>query len=148
MNFFAIAICLACGYLIQCFFGLHQIKDFTKNYNVLKSQGRVAIGRVSGVLRAGAISMFAIDDSGVILDGSYMMGVTIFAKFKSFSNFNGENIADLKEEKFMHLAKPLRKCILDAVTNYNIYTAGGEIPEKLSPFQKVNNVLKKNEDKK
>lgn len=148
MNFFAIAILLLFGYILQCFLTTIQIKDFTKAYNDLKKQGRVAIGKVSGVFRAGAIAMFAIDEEGIILDGSYMMGVTILAKFKPFNILDSKNIADIKEEDIIHLTKPLRRAILDSSNNYNIFVAGAEIPENLSVLQKVNNKFQKNNDKK
>lgn len=146
MNFWIVAFLLLISYILQCCFGIMQIKDFNKAYTTLKKQGRVAIGRIKGIFRAGAIVMFAIDENGFILDGAYMMGVTIFAKFKEFSLLNGENIGELKENKFCNLAKPLRRAILDSSNNYNIIALGGEIPEKLSPFQKVNKMFHKKEN--
>ena len=141
MNFWLVACLLGGGYLIQCLFGLMQMKDFSKTFRPLRKMGRVAIGRTNGGLRAGAIVMFAIDENGVILTGKRMMGVTVLAKFKDFTGFEGRNIGELTQKDVEKLPKPLRKAILDAVMNYNIIMSGGEIPPRLSLFQKIGQKL-------
>lgn len=142
MDFFAIGIFLILGYLLQCFFTTFQLKDFSKTYRELNKQGKVAIGKVSGAVNSGAIVMFAVGCDGVIINGAYMIGVTIFARFKYFTDFNSKNVANLNEEDVKHLTKSLRRAILDSTKNYNIVASGGEIPEKLSLLQKIS---KKNE---
>ena len=117
------------------------MKDFSKTFRPLRKMGRVAIGRTNGGLRAGAIVMFAIDENGVILAGKRMMGVTVLAKFKDFTGFEGRNIGELTQTDVEKLPKPLRKAILDAVMNYNIIMSGGEIPPRLSLFQKIGQKL-------
>ena len=141
MNFWLVACLLGGGYLLQCLFGLMQMKDFSKTFRPLRKMGRVAIGRTNGGLRAGAIVMFAIDENGVILAGKRMMGVTVLAKFKDFTGFEGRNIGELTQTDVEKLPKPLRKAILDAVLNYNIIMSGGEIPPRLSLFQKIGQKL-------
>ncbi len=141
MNFWLVACLLGGGYLLQCLFGLMQMKDFSKTFRPLRKMGRVAIGRTNGGLRAGAIVMFAIDEKGVILAGKRMMGVTVLAKFKDFTGFEGRNIGELTQTDVEKLPKPLRKAILDAVMNYNIIMSGGEIPPRLSLFQKIGQKL-------
>ncbi len=141
MNFWLVACLLGGGYLLQCLFGLMQMKDFSKTFRPLRKMGRVAIGRTNGGLRAGAIVMFAIDENGVILAGKRMMGVTVLAKFKDFTGFEGRNIGELTQTDVEKLPKPLRKAILDAVMNYNIIMSGGEIPPRLSLFQKIGQKL-------
>ena len=141
MNFWLVACLLGGGYLLQCFFGLMQMKDFSKAFSPLRKMGRVAIGRTNGGLRAGAIVMFAIDENGIILAGKRMMGVTVLAKFKDFTGFEGRNIGELTQTDVEKLPKPLRKAILDAVMNYNIIMSGGEIPPRLSLFQKIGQKL-------
>lgn len=143
MNFWLIAGMLIGGYLLQFYFGALQIKDFTKAYTPIKKRGRVAIGRVSGMVRAGAIVFLGIDEKGVIFDGSYMMGVTVLAKFRNFSDLNGKDVGSITEEDLLSYAKPLRRAILDASSNYNIIMSGGEIPRKLSPLEKFNNLFTK-----
>ena len=141
MNFWLVACLLGGGYLLQCLFGLMQMKDFSKTFRPLRKMGRVAIGRTNGGLRAGAIVMFAIDENGIILAGKRMMGVTVLAKFKDFTGFEGRNIGELTHTDVEKLPKPLRKAILDAVMNYNIIMSGGEIPPRLSLFQKIGQKL-------
>ena len=141
MNFWLVACLLGGGYLLQCLFGLMQMKDFSKTFRPLRKMGRVAIGRTNGGLRAGAIVMFAIDENGIILAGKRMMGVTVLAKFKDLTGFEGRNIGELTQTDVEKLPKPLRKAILDAVMNYNIIMSGGEIPPRLSLFQKIGQKL-------
>jgi len=141
MNFWLVACLLGGGYLLQCLFGLMQMKDFSKTFRPLRKMGRVAIGRTNGGLRAGAIVMFAIDENGIILAGKRMMGVTVLAKFKDFTGFEGRNIGELTQTDVEKLPKHLRKAILDAVMNYNIIMSGGEIPPRLSLFQKIGQKL-------
>lgn len=143
VNIWLIAGLLFIGYILQFCFGIMQIKNFTKAYDPLKKQGRVAIGKVSGSFRAGAIVMFAIDSNGIILDGTKMVGVTIFAKFKKLKGFENRYIGELKDEDVKHLNKPLRRAILNATSNYNIVMNGGEIPPALSPLQKFNKLFEK-----
>lgn len=143
INFIIVIILLVLGYVLQCFFCILQIKNFTKAYEPLKNKGRVAIGKIKGGFYAGAITMFAIDKYGFILDGSKMVGVTVFAKFKNFDNLNNQNIAFLKEEDLKSFNKPLKKAILNASSNYNIVMSGGEIPTPLSPFEKMSEFFKR-----
>ncbi len=141
MTFIYIAVVLGSMYFFQIVFGVMQIKNFTKAYNPLKKRGRVAIGKVNGAFRAGAIVMFAIDEKGYILEGQTMVGVTIFAKFKPLNNFNGKDIGLLHEENLARLNKPLRRAILNASLNYNTIMSGGEIPRALSPLEKLSNTF-------
>ena len=141
MNFWLIVVLLGGGYLLQCVFGLMQMKDFSKTFRPLRQMGRVAIGRTNGGLRAGAIVMFAIDENGIILKGKRMMGVTVLAKFKDFNGFEGKNVGELTQTDVEKLPKPLRKAILDAAMNYYIIMSGGEIPPRLSLFQKIGQKL-------
>ncbi len=143
MNIWLIMGLLFLGYVLQFYFGLLQIKNFSKAYTPLKEQGRVAIGKVSGGFRSGAIVMFAIDSEGVIIDASKMIGITIFAKFKPLKGFHHKNIGNLKEEDVRYLCKPLRVAILNATSNYNIIMSGGEIPKALSPLQKFNRLFER-----
>ena len=147
MNFWLIAGLLLLSYLLQCFFGLMQIKNFSKAFNPLRKKGKVAIGRFNGAFRAGAIVMFAIDDEGNIIEGKKMIGVTIFAKFKEIKGFDGKNIGIIKDEDIKNLSKPLREAIMDAKFNYNTIMSGGEIPPRLSFFQKIAKKFEKNSNK-
>lgn len=65
------------AYLFQLLLGLRQLKHFNAVYASLRRQGRVAIGRRAGKIRAGTIVMFALDQSGKVLDARQMQGVTL-----------------------------------------------------------------------
>ena len=67
-----------------------QMKSFNKFYTKLRKKGRVAIGKAKGGFHAGAIVMFAIDQDGVIIDGCFMRGFTMLARFKNWDFFNND----------------------------------------------------------
>lgn len=143
MNFWIIILFLAGAFILQFVFGVYQIKNFSKTYTPLRRMGKVAIGRCTGRVKAGAIVMFAIDDCGTILTAKKMQGVTALAKFKTLKGFDGKNVGLLSQKDVVNLNSQLRKAILDAAINYNIVMSGGEIPEKPSPFKKIELSAKK-----
>lgn len=125
------------AYLLQIIFSLKQIRHFNESYSRLRRQGKVAIGKRPGKIRAGTISMFALDDQGIILDASTMKGVTVVAKFKEKKQYIGLNITDLtkdhplviKENKLVRASMINAKDIYIKVMNQNY------IEERsLSPF--------------
>lgn len=131
MTYFMI---VAVGFLfatcLQFLFQMVQMKSFNICYGKLRRQGRVAIGKSKGFFHAGAITMFAIDQDGIIIDGSYMKGFTMLAKFKDWDYFNGKDVGKITEEDCKKIGVPLKRASLDASSNYNIIMSGGEIPEK------------------
>ena len=98
MNFWFLLICFGVAFLAQYALGMMQMKSFTINFGKLRRQGKVAIGKKKGAFRAGSIVMFAVDENGIILDSSYMSGVTVLAKFKKLKGFEGLNVSTLKKE--------------------------------------------------
>ncbi|HEL0880761.1 TPA: transcriptional regulator GutM [Streptococcus equi subsp. equi] len=80
------------AYLFQLLLGLRQLKHFNAVYASLRRQGRVAIGRRAGKIRAGTIVMFALDQSGKVLDARQMQGVTVAARFKPMPAYIGQDI--------------------------------------------------------
>ena len=141
MNILLLIILAFVAFVLQYALTFIQMRSFSKHYRELREGGRrVAIGRKRGAFNAGLIVMFAIDDEGTIVTGRYMQGVTVFARFKSFdSGFEGKHVGSLSKAdcKAMHLAGPLSKAVLDASSNYNIITAGGEVPTPPSPLQRL-----------
>ncbi len=75
------------AYILQVIFGLKQIKHFNAVYQMLRRQGKVAIGRYAGKIKAGTIVMFAVDEEGIIIDAVKMQGVTVMAKFKRMPRY-------------------------------------------------------------
>ncbi|HEL0262709.1 TPA: transcriptional regulator GutM [Streptococcus equi subsp. zooepidemicus] len=80
------------AYLFQLLLGLRQLKHFNAVYASLRRQGRVAIGRRAGKIRAGTIVMFALDQSGKVLDARQMQDVTVAARFKPMPAYIGQDI--------------------------------------------------------
>lgn len=105
--------------------------------------GRVAIGKKKGGFVAGSIVMFAVDDTGIILKGMCLSGVTVLARFKEFNDFNGVDIATITQDQVKSYSKQVQKSILDASHNYITITGGGTIEEAKSPIQKLTNSIQK-----
>ncbi|MDO5145825.1 MAG: transcriptional regulator GutM [Eubacteriales bacterium] len=145
MNLIPLMILFLAAFLLQYLFTFMQMKNFNKHYSFLRKKGRVAIGKVKGVLRAGAIVMFAIDEQGMILAGSYLQGVTVLARCRKLQGFEGKNVARLTENdcKTLRLSHSLTRGVLEASSNYNILMAGGEIPEQPSPIKRMINGMKR-----
>lgn len=89
---YLLAIVVIVAYALQITLGLRQLKDFNRVYSELRRQGKVAIGRRSGKIKAGTIVMFALDDQGTVLDAKKMQGVTVLARFKSLPAYIGQDI--------------------------------------------------------
>lgn len=143
MVFWTLIIGLGIAYVIQFLLTMLQIKNFNKNFAVLRKMGRVAIGKKKGGLKAGSIAMFAIDDDGIILRGLYLSGVTVLARFREIKDFNGIDIASIKEEHVTKYPKQVQKAILDASYNYMTITSGREIEDNpQTPMQKVTGSIK------
>ena len=130
---------------LQFLFQMHQMKSFNVCYGRLRRMGRVAIGKSRGFFYAGAIVLLAIDQDGIILDGAYMKGFTMLAKFKDWDHFKGYDVGKLTETDCKSLPVPLRRASLDASKSYNIIMSGGEVKEKpgliTGAIQKVGGVI-------
>ena len=134
MNFWFLLICFGVAFLAQYALGMMQMKSFTINFGKL--------GKKKGAFRAGSIVMFAVDENGIILDSSYMSGVTVLAKFKKLKGFEGLNVSRLKKEDTKGFPKQVQDAILEASSNYNVIMSGGEVPEPPSPLQKLTGSMK------
>lgn len=143
MNIIPLIILFCAAFAMQYLLTFVQMKSFNASYRSLRKLGRVAIGKRKGALRAGAIAMFAIDESGNILKGSYMQGVTVFARFHELKGFEGIDVGKIRPEdcEKLHLAKSLIKAVQEASSNYNILINGGEIQEEPAPLTKVVNMF-------
>ena len=133
------------AYILQIIFGLKQLKHFNTNYSALRKKGRVAIGRRAGKIKAGTIVMFAVDQSGKVLDARRMQGVTVAARFKTMPDYIGQDIHYFdtynplirKENKLLQIA------IEDAREVFLRTEAGNyeDVP-KFAPVLNVGNQLK------
>jgi DNA-binding transcriptional regulator of glucitol operon len=141
MNFWVLIVCFGTAFILQYVLTFIQMKSFTAHYSKLRRKGRVAIGKVKGGFNAGAIVMFAIDKDGIILEGSYMQGITVFARLKELKGFEGKDVGILTKADCKNLAKPLTKAVLEASSNYKVIMGGGEVVEAPSPLQRLGNVF-------
>ncbi len=133
------------AYILQIIFGLRQLKHFNTTYSELRKKGRVAIGRRAGKIKAGTIVMFAVDQSGKVLDARRMQGVTVAARFKTMPDYIGQDIHYFdtynplirKENKLLQIA------IEDAREVFLRTEAGNyeDVP-KFAPVLNVGNQLK------
>lgn len=143
MNFWFLLIALGLAFILQYLFAMIQLKDFNKHYKLLRKKGRVAIGRYKGAIKAGAIVMLAIDEKGIILEGAYMSGVTILAKFKKIDKLNGKDLANISEKDFNNVPKQILNAIMDASSNYKRVINGEKIESPKSPIGKIGVAAKK-----
>jgi glucitol operon activator protein len=141
MNFWFLIICFGTAFILQYVLTFIQMKSFTTHYSKLRRKGRVAIGKVKGGFNAGSIAMFAIDQDGIILEGSYMQGITVFARLKELKGFEGKDVGVLTKADCKNLAKPLTKAVLEASSNYKVIMGGGEVAEAPSPLQILGNTF-------
>ena len=137
MSFMVIAVAMLAAFSLQFVFQLVQMRSFNKYYSKLRKQGRVAIGKAKGGFHAGAIVLFAIDPDGVILNGSFMRGFTMLARFKDWDFFNGIDVGTITKDDCATIGVSLRRAVLDASSNYNTIMSGGEVLEKPSLFQRI-----------
>ncbi|MGY3717908.1 transcriptional regulator GutM [Sutcliffiella cohnii] len=125
-----VIILIGVSWLVQSILGFLQIKHFNKNYAELRSMGRVAIGKRTGLFRAGTVVMFCIDKRNKIIKAKIMQGVTIFARVKDLKGFEGKYLLKISEEDFKGVHKLTRLAIQDALRSYDIISNGGELRVK------------------
>ncbi|MBU3112225.1 transcriptional regulator GutM [Clostridium lacusfryxellense] len=112
------------AWLVNCLFGLMQIKDFNKNYIELRRIGKVAIGRKKGYIRAGTVVLILIDEEGTVISSRKMQGVSVFARVKEFKGLEGMSLSNITKEKLKGFNKLMRIAILDATKIYNTFKGG------------------------
>lgn len=144
MNILALGIIVLLAFVLQYLFSYIQMQNFTKNYRILRSKGRVVIGRKKGLARAGAIVMLAIDSNDKVLQGYAMQGVTVLARFREFDYFNGIKVGtiNVRDCEAIKLSKSLTSAVLDGVLNFKTVSRGEEIPIPDSPLVKLTKKLK------
>lgn len=136
-----IAGALLTAFILQFLFSMGQMKGFNVHYGRLRKIGRVAIGKSKGGFHAGAMVMFAIDKRGMIKEGCFMRGFTIFARFKKFDDFNGKNVGLITKEDCKGMEYSLRRSVLNAASNYNTIMDGGEVVETPGLLTRIADML-------
>lgn len=135
-------IAVGAAWLVQSVLGFYQIKHFNQKFGEMRAKGRVAIGKKTGLFKAGTVVMFAIDRANNILQASKMQGVTIFSRVRDLKGFEGKNLLKLTEADLSKVDKLTRLAIEDALNSYHIIAKGGELRvkrgliERLIPMKK------------
>ncbi|MEK3993100.1 transcriptional regulator GutM [Robertmurraya sp. FSL R5-0851] len=129
MIFYLILI-IGIAWLVQSIFGFLQIRHFNKNYAEMRALGRVAIGKKTGMFRAGTVVMFCIDKKNKIIKAAKMQGVTVFSRVRELKGFEGKYLLKIAEEDFNGLDKLTKLAIADALRSYDIISQGGELRVK------------------
>lgn len=125
-----VILLIGLSWLLQSFFGFMQIKHFNKKYAEMRQLGRVAIGKKTGLFKAGTVVMFAIDRKNNILTAAKMQGVTVLSRVRTLKGFEGKNLLHLGEEDFHKVNKLTRLAIEDALNSYHVISKGGELKVK------------------
>lgn len=111
------------AWVLQFVFGIAQVKRFNIELKTLRKQGKVAIGKSRGKIRAGCLVMLCIDENLNILKGRKLEGVTSFARFRDFNLLNGIKLTDLNEDLCIALKmdKQLTKAVMGCLNDYLTY---------------------------
>ncbi len=146
MNLILVGCLFIAAFILQYIFSFLQMKSFNNFYRKMRREGRVVIGTKKGALRAGAISMFSIDDEDRIISGAYMQGVTVLSRFRNFNKFNRINIGTItkNECEAVKLSTSMTKAVLNGVDNYKKALNGEEIEMPDSPLMKLTKKVKIN----
>nr|WP_242517732.1 transcriptional regulator GutM [Halobacillus sp. GSS1] len=134
---------VAIMFILQSLLGFGQLKNFNENYNEMRSQSKVSIGRSKGLVRTGVVLLMRIDKNQTIIETRKMQGTTVFARFKNFNMIDGKQLLKIDEETLSKVDRFTRKAIKDAQHTYRIIQAGGEPPKPTSPIEKLLNLFKK-----
>ena len=128
MDFWFLIIILGVSYLAQMGFSFFQLQDFAKAYASLRKRGKVAIGKRKNALSAGSIALFLIDDAGTIVEAKALSGLTVGARFKPLTGFDGMGIEHVTEGPLARLPRGLRLAVLNARDNW-VTVQLGQTPE-------------------
>ncbi|AUJ23601.1 transcriptional regulator GutM [Virgibacillus dokdonensis] len=128
--FWYLIILIGVAWLVQSIFGFLQIRHFNRHYAALRSLGRVAIGKRTGLFRAGTVVMFSIDKQDRIIKAKRMQGVTVLSRVKDMTGFAGKKLPTMQASDYDHVNKLTKIAIKDAVKSFNILSRGGELEVK------------------
>lgn len=96
-----------------------QVLDYRKRVSALKKMGIVAIGTQKGILSAGNITILVCNNSGRVVRGEKLEGITIFERFKMIKGIEGMTLDELKtrfpEKKGRGKGKDKKSSMLQAI---------------------------------
>lgn len=134
---FQVGLIVVAAFIVQTLLSSLQMRHFSREFIALRKRGKVACGRKAGGFHAGAIVMFLIDENGIVKEAKKLEGVTCFARVKSMDGFDGKYVGTLTGDEVPKSHKNLQKAVQDAALTYRKVTAGEELLDPPSPFQKV-----------
>jgi glucitol operon activator protein len=85
-------------YILQAVLTYFQIRNYRSTVSKLRTKGLVGIGTKKKKLGAGNIVILVSDESGKILEGQLMRGISVLARFKQLKDIDGIKIEELKEQ--------------------------------------------------
>ena len=135
--FWTVLIAFAVVYLTQTFLALRQSKNFAATFTSLRRRGRVALGKKQGLLSAGALVLFLLDDDGRIVEGHKLSGVTVLTRFRVFDAFDGCELAELTPETDRRFNRPVRAAVANARDNYRTVLAGKKPLDPPGPLAQI-----------
>lgn len=135
--FWYFLIALGAAWLAQSWFSFKQSQSFGRLFVALRRKGRVAMGRFKGGLVQGAIVLFVIDEAGCILEGHKLQGITVAARFKPFSIYDGQDLHEINPALTKRHGGPAVKAVENARANLRIVSAGGHPPEPPTALSRV-----------
>lgn len=141
--FWFAAICFALVYGTNMVLALMQSKNYTTAYTTLKRRGRVAIGKKKGLLTTGAIVMFLLDDQATIVEGTRLTGITVLARFRPFTEFDGLPIATIDAIGDRRFTKSVRSAVDNARENYLWWSIGQTPQDPPGPLSQFADGLRK-----
>lgn len=130
-------IALGIAWLLQSVLGFWQIRHFNQKFAEYRRLGRVAVGRRTGLFRAGTVVLFVIDKRNKIIQASKMQGVTVFSRIRPLKGFEGKFLPKIGQADLAPHDRLTRLAIQDALKTFSIVTKGGDVPPKKSSLQRL-----------
>lgn len=84
--------------ILQRVFTYFQMKDFRQNAAQLRKVGRIGAGTVKRRFGAGAIVLLAADTNEIVIDGRILQGMSVFAKFQPYTQYNGSKLINIMND--------------------------------------------------
>lgn len=141
--FWFAAICFALVYGTNVVLAMMQAKNYTTAYTTLKRRGRVAIGKKKGLVTTGAIVMFLLDADGTVVEGTRLTGITVLARFRPFTEFDGLQLASIAAGNDRRFTRSVRLAVDNARDNYLVWNAGHTPQDPPGPLSQMADALRK-----
>lgn len=108
------------GFILIAIQGLltsFQIINYKSTLKKFKNKGTIGIGIQKGKIKSGKIVILVSNESGEIITGEQMKGMTIFARFKAIKGIEGKDIFKLREEISKEEKKKQDTALINAIDN-------------------------------